>query len=174
MNKRPPLWLVEAKKLEIRRRYARKSKVGKRTRSMAAIRLSELTRWLEYSRGTGQLIPSEPSIAIARIFAHHIGGMPDSARRIDAWLNRFTPWLDIQSRERLISEVASCPLKWSADKLAWKIGLTDEMRTELKIRTIGAIDCTKEQRAQRRKAKQAELQRVLRAKRKADRQQHIA
>jgi hypothetical protein len=65
--------------------------------------------------------------------------------------------------------VTSCPLKWSADKLGWKLRLSDVDRTELKIRTIGAFDCSREQRAARRKAKQAELQRTLRAKRKADR-----
>lgn len=169
-NQRPPLWLVEAKKLEIRRRYAHKGKVGKRTRSMAAIRLSELTRWLDYTSGAGALKPSEHSILIARIFAHHLGGLPDSARRIDAWLNHYAPWLDIPSRERLISQVNECQIKWSADKLAWKIGLTDQLRTNLKIRTIGAIDCTKEQRKERRKRQHAERQKRLRA---AKRAQHI-
>src|ERR1041385_8510781 len=59
-------------------------------------------------------------------------------------------------RERLITEVVQCPLKWAADRLAWKLRLTDAKRTELKITTIGAIDCSKDQRqARRRKAKAA-------------------
>jgi hypothetical protein len=58
-------------------------------------------------------------------------------------------------RERLISEVTQCPLKWSADKLGWKLRLSDDQRTRLKIRTIGAMGITKDQRAERRKAKQA-------------------
>jgi hypothetical protein len=171
---RPSPQLIAARKLEIARRYSRKAKVGKRTRSMAAIRLAELTRWLAYTQGAGaELEPSEQSVTIIRIFAHHMAALPDMPRRVGTWLDRFAPWLDIASRERLISECASCPLKWSADKLAWKLRLTDETRGRLKIRTIGAIDCSREQRAERRKVKEAERQRLRRAAIKAARTQHI-
>jgi len=121
---------------------------------MAAIRLSELTRWLHDANGAGtELEPTAESYAIVRIFAHHLGGLPDAPRRITAWRETYASWLLPRDLERLICEVTECPLKWSADKLAWKIGLTDTKRTELKIRTIGAIDCNREQREQRRKAK---------------------
>jgi hypothetical protein len=165
--RRPSPEVIRARRLEIKRRYSRDAKVGKRTRSMAAIRLAELTRWLDDQIGEGaELEPSEQSIATARLFAHHMGGLPDSARRITSWLGDRAPWIKGADRERLISEATSCPLKWSADKLAWKIGLTDAKRSELKIRTIGAIDCNADQRKARRKAKQAELQRALRASRR--------
>jgi hypothetical protein len=166
--RRPSPELVKARQWEIRQRYSRKAHVGKRTRSMAAIRLSELTRWLDDAYGAGcELEPGQDAVAIARLFAHHMGGLPDASRRITSWLGDRAPWIKGADRERLISEATHCPLKWSADKLAWKLRLTDAKRTELKIRTIGAIDCNREQRAIRRKAKQAELQRALRAKRKA-------
>lgn len=168
---RPTPELIAARKWEIRRRYSRKGKVGKRTRSMAAIRLAELTRWLEDTQGSGvQLEPSDRSIGIVRIFAHHMGGLPEAPRRISSWVATYAPWLAHIARERLISEVTSCPLKWSADKLAWKIRLTDDQRTRLKIRTIGAVDVTREQRAERRKQEHAARQRRLRA---AQRAQHI-
>ncbi len=169
MLRRPPPQLVAARKWEIARRYSRKAKVGKRTRSMAAIRISELTRWLDDMIGAGvELIPCQESADLARLFAHHMGGLPDAPRRITSWLGDRAPWLKGLDRERLISEVVSCPLKWSADKLGWKLRLTDAKRTELRITTIGAIDMSRDQRAARRKAKQAELQRALRAKRKAE------
>jgi hypothetical protein len=169
-TRRPTPEIVAARKWEIKRRYSRKSKVGKRTRSMAAIRLAELTRWLDDTNGAGvELEPGEQSTQIARIFAHHMGGLPEMPRRVQAWIGQYAPWLTLASREVLISEVARCPLKWSADKLAWKIGLKDEQRARLKITTIGAIDCSQDQRAARRKARQAELQRALRAARKASR-----
>ena len=124
---------------------------------MAAIRLAELTRWLHDVTGAGvEIEPSEGSVLIARIFAHHMGALPDMPRRVSAWLDRYAPWLSLASREVLIAEVAAKPLKWSADVLAWKLGLKDEQRSRLKIRTIGAIDCSKEQRAERRKAKRKE------------------
>lgn len=168
-TRRPSPSLIAARKWEIAKRYAHHAKVGKRTRSMAAIRLAELTRWLDDVHGAGvELDASEQSIQVARIFAHHMGSLPDTARRVQAWIDRYTPWLSLASRERLIAEVAGCPLKWSADKLAWKLRLTDQQRTRLKITTIGAVDCSREQRAQRRKAHRAELMRALRAKRKAE------
>lgn len=161
---RPSPELVAARRWEIKRRYATKAKVGKRTRSMAAIRLAELTRWLHDTNGAGvELEPSEQSVQVARIFAHHMGGLPETARRIKAWVDRYAPWLDLASQERLIAEVTQCPLKWSADKLAWKLRLTDAKRTELKITTIGAIDCSREQRAVRRAKVKAERERARRA-----------
>jgi len=162
--RRPSPELIAARKWEIKRRYSQKSKVGKRTRSMAAIRLAELTRWLDDTHGAGvELVPGEQSIGIARVFAHHMAALPDMPRRVKAWIDRYTPWLSLASQERLISEVASCPLKWSADKLAWKIGLKDEQRSRLRIRTIGAIDCNAEQRKERRRAAKVERERARRA-----------
>jgi hypothetical protein len=166
--RRPSPQQIAARKLEIARRYKSKAKVGARTRSMAAIRLAELTRWLDDTAGAGaELEATEQSLQVVRIFAHHMGGLPDTARRITAWLDRYAPWLGLASRERLISEVTSCPLKWSADRLAWKLRLTDEQRTRLRITTIGAIDVSREERATRRKQRNAERNRQRRAARKA-------
>jgi len=169
VNRRPTAEQIAARKWEIRRRYSTKAKVGKRTRSMAAIRLADLTRWYNDVHGAGaELEPSERSIEIIRIFAHHMGALPDAPRRIMSWLLSYAPWLEHIERERLISQVVQCPIKWSADKLAWKIRLSDDQRTKLKITTIGAIDCSKEQRAQRRIQRRAELMRELRAKRRVN------
>lgn len=169
--RRPAADVVAARKWEIKRRYQRKAKVGKRTRSMAAIRLAELTRWLDDTFGHGiELEPSDESIAITRIFAHHMGALPDMPRRVQAWIERYAPWLSLASQEALIAQVGQKPLKWSADKLAWKLRLTDAKRTQLKIRTIGAIDCSAEQRKARRKEQHAARQRLRRV---AQRAQHI-
>ena len=136
---------------------------------MAAIRVSELTRLIDGRYGAGVLPEQDGALEIARIMAHHLGALSDPPRRITSWLLERAPWVMGAERERLIGEVTSCPLKWSADKLAWKLRLTDADRTELKIRTIGAIDCSREQRAARRKARRNEMMRILRAKRKQDR-----
>lgn len=155
--RRPAPELVAARQWEIRRRYERHTKVGKRTRSMAAIRISELQRWLGDVAGAGaELAVSGWSEDIARIFVHHFIVLADGNRRASDWLATYCPWIERRDREYMITEANHCPLKWSADKLAWKIRLTDAKRTELKIRTIGAIDCNREQREQRRKAKRKE------------------
>lgn len=155
--RRPDPKLIAARKWEIKRRYEQRPKVGRRSRSMAAIRLAELTRWLDDAIGPGvELDECQHSADLARLFAHHMGGLPDAPRRIGSWLGDRAPWIRGADRERLITEVVQCPLKWAADRLAWKLRLTDAKRTELKITTIGAIDCSKDQRqARRRKAKAA-------------------
>lgn len=162
--------LIRARQWEIKRRYEHHTKVSKRSRSMAAIRIADLLRWLGDVAGQGaELEPSQWSEGIARIFVHHFVVLADGNRRAAQWLDTYCPWISTRDREYMITEANHCPLKWSADKLAWKIRLTDTKRTELKITTIGAIDVSKDQRAARRKAKRAELMRALRAKRKADR-----
>lgn len=168
--RRPAPELVRARQWEIKRRYAHHTKVSKRSRPMAAIRIAELTRWLDDAIGAGvELEPSAQAETIARIFVHHFVVLADGNRRASSWLLTYCPWISLRDREHMITEANHCPIKWSADKLAWKIRLTDAKRTALKITTIGAIDCNAQQRAERRKAKRAELMKALRARRKADR-----
>lgn len=169
MIRRPTPELIRARQWEIKRRYSRGLKVGKRSRPMASIRIAELGRWLADAIGAGaELDPCQRSEGIARIFVHHFVVIADGNRRAAQWLDTYCPWISTRDREYMITEANHCPLKWSADKLAWKLRLTDAKRSELKITTIGAIDVSKEQRAERRKAKRAELMRALRAKRKAE------
>lgn len=154
--RRPSPELIAARRWEIKRRYEREAKVGKRSRGMAAIRVSELMRWLDDSYGAGvELDPCDRSEMVIRIFVHHFMCLPDGARRISAWYERYCPWLALRDREYFISEATYSPIKWSADKLAWKLRLNDETRSRLKITTIGAIDCNRGQRLARRKAKRA-------------------
>lgn len=159
-NQRPNPKILKRKLLDIKLRYeshARESSKRNRSRAMAAIRLSELTRWLDDAFGAGvELEANEANYLIVRIFAHHLGGLPDTARRIHRWTDTYAPWISPRDLERLISEVMDCPIKWTADKLAWKLRLNDATRTRLKITTIGAIDCNREQRELRRKAKRKE------------------
>lgn len=169
MFKRPTPQLIAARKWEIKRRYSSKAKVGKRTRPMAAIRIAELKRWLSDLIGSGaKLEPSQWAESTARIFVHHFVVLADGNRRAAEWLETYCPWIATADREYMITEANHCPLKWSADKLAWKIRLTDAKRTELKITTIGAIDVSREQRAIRRKQLRAQLMRKLRATRKSN------
>lgn len=170
MFKRPSPKLVAAKKLEIKRRYEQHAKVSKRSRGMAAIRISELTRWMHDTIGAGvELEPNPQTETIIRIFAHHFISLPSGERRLSSWFDRYCPWLELRDREYLISEANHCPLKWSADKLAWKIRLTDAKRTELKITTIGAIDCNSDQRKARAKQRRAAREKVRRAAKRAAR-----
>lgn len=177
VNKRPSPERIAALKLEIAQRYRLKAKEAKqhnRSRGMAAFRLAELTRWLDDAYGKGvELEATTQSYAIVRIFAHHIGALKDAPRRITIWAGVFAPWISPRDLERLINEVTHCQLKWTADKLAWKLKLTDAKRTELNIRTIGAIDCSREQRAERQRARRAQAERNRRELKRSTRVPHI-
>jgi hypothetical protein len=98
----------------------------------------------------------------AFLMAHALAWRQDAHRRIPAWLSLWAPWMN--DAPELTAKVLSKPLRWSADKLGAKLGLTDADRTRLKIFTIGAIDCSKAQRG-RRRTKAKENRRV--AKRRA-------
>lgn len=168
MIRRPTPEQVKARKWEIKRRYERKAAVGKRTKSMAAIRLAELTRWYDDTHGAGcELEPGPEAVRIAELFAHHLACLTNGENRIAQWLAFYAPSIPPRERQQLTANATGKPIHWSADKLAWRIRLTMEQRTRLKITTIGAIDCNREQRAALRKAKRAALMRALRAKRKA-------
>jgi hypothetical protein len=166
VNKRPSPEQLKAQLLAIDLRYKAKARDAaklNRSRGMAAFRLAELTRWLHDFNGAGcELEANLANYATVRIFAHHMGSLPQPERRIQRWTGTYAPWISPRDLERLISEVVACPLKWSADKLGWKIRLTDAKRTELRIKTIGAFDFTKDQRKARDKAKRAARERERR------------
>lgn len=166
--RRPSPELIAAKQWEIKRRYEKRAKVGKRGRAMAAIRIAELLRWLADVIDAGHDLdePSKWSEGVARIFVHHFVVLGDGNRKAADWLDTYCPWIERRDREHMITEANHCPLKWTADRLAWKIRLTDAKRTELKITTIGAIDCSRDERAARRKRQRAELMRRHRAARR--------
>lgn len=161
---RPPPEVVAARKRAIALRYAelKRKKLG--PLSMAAIRVSELTRLYQDIWPDKQLPDDEQGEMAARVMANHLAKLRDAPRRIDRWLDRWMTGLSLVSHEHLINDALECPLRYTADKLAWKFKVTAEQRTRLGLRTIGAIDQTKEQRAEAAK----ERHRVrLRARRRA-------
>jgi hypothetical protein len=169
-----PRWIktpaqIQLERREIAKRYRKRGKPSLRGAWLAAIRIAELTRWLDLTNGAGtELDPDDKaSETIIRVFVHHLVVLKDGTRRASDWLMLYAPWLTLRSREALISEAAHCTIHWTADRLAWKIGLRDELRTELKITTIGAIDCSKEQRRARDRVRRAQAEKDRRAARKA-------
>ncbi len=170
-NQRPDPQDLKRKLVDIRLRYDSHSrevqaKNTNRSRGMAAIRLAELTRWLNDVYGAGvELDPDD--FPIVYVFVHHIGALKDAARRINDWVRTYAPWISPHDLERLILETELKPRRWTADKLGRKITLTDEQRTRLKIKTIGAFGINKDMRLQNRRKAEAERQRGQRAAIKA-------
>jgi hypothetical protein len=142
---------------EIRRRYRRRGKIG-----MSTLRTAELDRLFEH-RYRGILIPDDDAgRGDVRIMLHTLGRRSDPIQRIDAWLAARAPWFAGDERDRLIEAVLDNPLRWRADTLGRTLGLTTEVRTLLKIRTIGPIDSTAAERKEARRLKSLERKRAIR------------
>jgi len=78
--------------------------------------------------------------------------------------SRWAPWLQGEEARQLAIRIASSHKNFTADALAERLNLTMQERTVLNIRTIDAVDATKEQRA--KIAKQRRNERRM-AKRRA-------
>jgi hypothetical protein len=118
--------------------------------NIAAIRCAELQR-LFIERYGRHLAADDAGRDDALVMAHHLAHRPGDARhRIAVWLSGAAPWMQEAERDEFIAAVIAKPLRWRADKLAARSGLTDVERQRLKIRTIGAVDLGKAARATRR------------------------
>lgn len=162
-NIRPSPEVLARRKAEIAARYRAKSKqaaLAKKPRALAAIRMSELTRLYDHRHGPRLLPEDDVGLLCAKVMVHHIGALRDAPRRISDWLACCAPWLSLASRERLIRDATERPIRWSADKLAWKLRVTAAERTNLDLRTIGCIDMTKEQRAAQAKERRRQRDRI--------------
>lgn len=147
---RPSPEVVEAKKREIAKRYRRRRK--RSTFQMSAIRIAELNRLFEARHGI-ELPNDETGRQCVMIAAHHLillAGLPQD--RLMRWAYDRAPWLTVAEIEQILADVAAHPKTWRADSLAWLLKLTYADRQTLGIKTIGAIDCNKTQRAAKRRA----------------------
>jgi hypothetical protein len=88
-------------------------------------------------------------------------------RALRATKARWMPSLDEVAFDAMVAEVVFSPLYLAPDVLGERIGLYDDKRTELKIRSIGGIGCTKAQRADRRNGKKAVKLKAKRAAKRA-------
>ncbi len=142
---------IKAKLAEIRIRYAW-SRRERPAQSFAALRLQDLeaifgSRW-------GRHLPDDDAgREDARIAAHHLANLPrgDRTGNVISWLARWAPWMSPRQMGVLATEAIERNIRWKADTLARRIRLTDRERSALCVRTIGAIDLGKADRAKRRR-----------------------
>lgn len=118
--------------------------------SIAALRIAELRRL--FTARYGRVLPDDDAgHDEALIMAHHIAKRPGDHRKlIAAWLSLWAPWMRLDQVSSMIASVIANPIRWRADKLAARLRLTEAERRRLHITTIGAVDMTKAERAQRR------------------------
>ncbi|WP_426442882.1 hypothetical protein [Bradyrhizobium genosp. P] len=117
---------------------------------MARLRVSELERFFVHAYGGRSLPDDDAGRADLRLMADHLAQIDPN--RIWIWAADWLPEVEGAELQALIAR-AGIGLRWKADPLARELGLTDATRTQLKIRTIGAVDFTKAQREKRRRKK---------------------
>lgn len=126
--------------------------------SLVGLRLRDLNALL--TARYGEVLPNDDAGRDdARIVCHHLAQYADGnpARRIQSWVRLRAPWMTVAELEALTVECLTRPRRWRADRLAWKLRLTERDRAALRITTIGAIDCGKAARTKRRR--QADIDR---------------
>lgn len=77
-------------------------------------------------------------------------------------MEAMAPWMKEPEATALMSRVYAKLLRYRADTLARALGVTDELRTELRIWTIGSTDVTAAERRARRNARKSARRRTNR------------
>jgi len=153
---------IEARLADIARNH-RGGKRGHRV-PIAAIRVAEIRR--VYKDRYGETLPDDDAgREDARILAHHLAQLRDPHRKVTSTLDTLAPWM----RPDEVEAVLAKPFRYGADKLAQRLNLTEADRRRLKVKTIGAVDMTREERkaASKRRKRAAEEAEAAQAGREA-------
>lgn len=149
---------------------ARKDRARQRAHSaevfMAILRLSEVRRVLRDRYGGEDFVLPEDDAGLddTVILANCLASLSRGrAERIATQLLHHAPWMSEGRAMQVACRAISSPTSYKADTLARKLGVTDDLRTRLDLRTIGATDVDAEARAKRRRVKDAEAARRRRA-----------
>ena len=130
---------------------------------LARLRCSHLERF--FHRAYGEEWPDDDA---ARddlfVLLHHLQWRGEN--HVGLWhrIGKTCPWMGEKEARKLIKKVQSRARKWSALALGRKIGLTNSIRTELKITTILPIDVTATELSKRSKDRKAIQRRDARRK----------
>jgi hypothetical protein len=138
------------------------AKYGRRSRSrppynFARHRINEIEKLIRH-RHDGVAPDTDDADRYVWVVAQHMGHISRETVETELlrWCERWAPDFPADQITEIASRAAKNPHKFTADKLAQSLGLKEAEREALKITTIGAVDCSAEQRA----AKRAEKKRV--------------
>jgi hypothetical protein len=148
-----------AKHREIARRHRRRR--NDRAAFIPRLRIAELERIFVMHYREKRLPDDDAGRADLRLMADHLAQI--DPRQIRPWATTWLPTLTSAELDALVEQVGTGK-RWKADALARELGLDDETRTRLKIKTIGAVDCGKAKRMTRRRRKRIAADRERRAK----------
>lgn len=142
--------------------------MNKRQGNPMSLRVPQLTRLLRLRCGI-QLPADDAGREYAALMLEHHSKLPDASRRMDNFLDLWTPWMAPDERESLKRLAATSDTRWTADRLGEELRLTHEERQQCRITTIGAAGDTSAAREERRRQRRAEAERQRRRAKNGDR-----
>jgi hypothetical protein len=135
----------------------------KRRNDSVRFRVRELPRIFRHRHGD-HLPPDDKGRDLFTVYLSTIISLGGDQSEKIASAFELVPWMPPSEREDMVEMAVSSPASWTADELALRLNLTMDERTALRIGSIGAVDCDREARLQRRAQLHRERQRELRRK----------
>jgi hypothetical protein len=133
----------------------RKKKRGRfRGPAIVTLRMAELFRLFVHRYGSAPLPDDDAGRDDLKLLFQVLSTTGDAPRRMVDVARTWAPWVLPDERTALVDEITAHPRRFKADTIAARLGITDEIRTLLKLRTIGAIDKPAEQRTAERREQQ--------------------
>jgi hypothetical protein len=119
---------------------------NRRKFSIERLRIREIERLIEYRDG---VVPdTDDADRPVWLVAQHMRGISpiNLDGRLSQWCSRWAPYFPQEQIKKIADDVLAKPYFFCADTIGKLLGLKDEERKALGIRTIGAIDRDKKQR----------------------------
>jgi hypothetical protein len=113
----------------------------------------QITRVLRYHYG-----PTLPDDDAGRddlaLMLGYLSHMPHGTTKAENFIDLWAPWCALEERQLALRDATLSPSpRLTADQLAARLGVSMVLRNKLALTVIGAIDCDKESRSARRKAR---------------------
>lgn len=131
--------------------------------TIGQLRISEIEKLITARHGPAPVTGLDDLSIYARAVAHHL----DDPEKLIGWVGHWVPNLDPAEVTAMVEDATRDPRRWKADAIAAMLGVTIAERTQLDIRTIGAIDRPKAMRDKDAKERRRAAGRERKAKKRA-------
>jgi hypothetical protein len=111
-----------------------------------AFRMAELYRYFNKRFGAAPLPDDDDGRDSIKLVFQVLSTTNDAARRMYSVAGTWAPWLPADDLAALVDDVVAHPRRFKADTIAERLGITNEIRIKLDLRTIGAVDRPAKQR----------------------------
>jgi hypothetical protein len=133
---------------------ARKRRRRFATPAIVTFRMAELFDYFNWLYGKAPLPADDAGLDDLKLMFQVLSTTNDAGHRMVDVARTWAPWFPPEELAALVADVVAHPRRFKADTIAARLGITDKIRTLLKLRTIGAIDKPAEVRAAERREQQ--------------------